>query len=42
MTVADLLRSMSTREWVEWAAFYEVEAEDRARAERRAKSRKGR
>ena len=42
MTVADLLRSMSTREWTEWVAFYEVEAADRAREQRRAQSRRGR
>jgi hypothetical protein len=40
MTVAELLDRASSSELTEWAALYQVEAEERAEAEKR--ERKGR
>jgi hypothetical protein len=38
MTVAHLTRNLSTQEWLDWAALYEVEADERKREERRQKA----
>lgn len=37
MTVRNLCEQMSTREFVEWAAFYSVEAKEEEAAHKRAK-----
>ena len=38
MTVAELERRISYREWQEWAAFYEAEAKAREMAEKKAEA----
>lgn len=40
MTVAEMRRRMSNREWMEWSVLYEIEAEERERAERKAGARR--
>jgi hypothetical protein len=35
MTVGHMRRTMSSSEWTEWAALYDIEAEERKRAERK-------
>lgn len=36
MTVAELRRRMSSKEWMEWSALYDIEADERRKAERKA------
>ena len=38
MTVGDLRSRMSQREYVEWGAYYRIQAERRDRAEQRARN----
>lgn len=40
MTVAELRRRMTTAEFVQWVAFYSVEAQEQERAQKRAQKRK--
>jgi hypothetical protein len=42
MTVGQMRRQMSSREWMEWSALYELEGEEREREAKRAKARGGR
>lgn len=37
MTVAQLKRSMTTAEWSSWVAFYQLEADEKAKAARSGK-----
>lgn len=42
MTVGELNAQMSSAEFTDWMAFYALEAQDRERAEAKAKAKRGR
>jgi len=40
MTVAEMRQRMTSLEWTEWSALYELEFEEREREARKAKARR--